>query len=124
VGQDDLPPAAVRLVAGPAAMVGLSTHTREQCDAALREPIDYVAIGPVFGTGTKATGYDAVGLDVVREAARRTGPGMPLVAIGGITLDRATSVVAAGAQSVAVISDLLATGDPARRVREFLRALG
>ena len=59
VGQDDLTPAQVRAVVGPGAIVGLSTHTSEQLDRAVREPIDYLAIGPVFGTDTKATGYDA-----------------------------------------------------------------
>ena len=69
VGQDDLAARQVRAVLGPNAIVGLSTHTAEQVDRALREPVDYVAIGPVFGTGTKATGYKPVGLEAVGEAA-------------------------------------------------------
>jgi thiamine-phosphate pyrophosphorylase len=122
VGQEDLSPAAVRSILGAGAMVGLSTHTVEQLDRALNEPVTYVAIGPVFGTTTKVTGYERVGLEMVQEAARRTSVrGLPLVAIGGITLANASSVIQAGAQSIAVISDLLADGDPARRVREFLR---
>jgi thiamine-phosphate pyrophosphorylase len=121
VGQDDLTPAQVRAILGPDAIVGLSTHTAEQLDRALREPIDYVAIGPVFGTDTKATGYEPVGVEAVRTAAARSAArGVPLVAIGGITRDRAREVLAAGARSVAVISDLLAGSDPATRVREFL----
>jgi thiamine-phosphate pyrophosphorylase len=121
VGQDDLSPAQVRGLVGADAIVGLSTHTTEQLDRALREPIDYVAIGPVFGTGTKATGYEPIGIESVRSAAARCAArSVPLVAIGGITRDRAGQVLAAGAQSVAVISDLLAGGDPAARVREFL----
>ena len=125
VGQDDLAPGAVRALAGDAAVVGLSTHTLAQVEAGAAEPVDYLAIGPVFGTTTKATGYDAVGLDVVREAARRAGvTGLPLVAIGGITLENAISVIEAGAASVAVIGDLLATGDPERRTRDFLDRLG
>ena len=121
VGQDDLSPGQVRGILGPDAIVGLSTHTTEQLDRALREAIDYVAIGPVFGTGTKATGYEPIGVESVRAAAARcTADGVPLVAIGGITRDRARDVLAAGARSVAVISDLLAGGDPAARVREFL----
>ena len=121
VGQDDLPPAQVRAILGPEAIVGLSTHTVEQLHRALREPIDYVAVGPVFGTGTKATGYDPIGLESVRAAARAAAArSVPVVAIGGITRDRARDVLAAGASSVAVISDLLAGGDPAARVREFL----
>ena len=76
----------------------LSTHTLDQLDAALREPIDYVAVGPVFGTDTKATGYEAIGLEAVRAAAARTAARhVPLVAIGGITRDRARSVLDAGA---------------------------
>ncbi|PYR47988.1 MAG: thiamine phosphate synthase [Acidobacteria bacterium] len=130
VGQDDLAPAAVRLLVGEHAIVGLSTHTLEQVDEAVRlsvgpsRAITYVAIGPVFGTTTKATGYEAIGLAMVREASRRAGArGLPLVAIGGITLERAASVIEAGAASVAVISDLLATGDPEGRVREFIARL-
>ena len=121
VGQDDLTPAQVRAILGPDAIVGLSTHTSEQLDRALREPIDYVAVGPVFGTGTKVTGYEPIGLDSVRAAAiAAAARSVPVVAIGGIARDRARQVLAAGASSVAVISDLLAGGDPAIRVREFL----
>lgn len=124
VGQTDLSPAAVRAVVGPAVVVGRSTHTPGQYEAAFGEPVDYVALGPVFATATKATGCDAVGLEGVRGAAARAqARGLPLVAIGGITLDRARSVRDVGAHSIAIISDLLATGDPAGRVREFLRAL-
>jgi thiamine-phosphate pyrophosphorylase len=124
VGQDDLPPAAVRSVAGDLALVGLSTHTEGQVDAALGQPIGYLAVGPVFGTMTKATGYDAVGLERVRYAAGRAGVrGVPVVAIGGITLDLAPAVVAAGATSVAVIGDLLVTGNPEKRVRAYLERL-
>ena len=124
IGQDDLAPAAVRGLLGDEAIVGLSTHTVEQLDSAVCEAITYVAVGPVFGTATKQTGYPAIGLALVREAARRaTAARMPLVAIGGITLDRAPEVIAAGAASVAVIGDLLATGDPEARVREYLTRL-
>ena len=107
-------------------MVGLSTHTREQVERAVEAAPDYLAVGPVFDTSTKATGYRAVGLDLVRHAARVHGAGSvarPIVAIGGITLDRARQVIEAGATSVAVISDLVAAGDPAARVRQFLDAL-
>jgi len=124
VGQQDLSPAAVRTIAGVNAIVGLSTHTLVQVDRAIREPVSYVAIGPVFGTATKATGYERVGLDMVREAARRAGArGLPLVAIGGITLEHAVSVIDAGAASVAVIGDLLATGDPETQTRNFLNRI-
>jgi thiamine-phosphate pyrophosphorylase len=124
VGQDDLGPSVVRAIVGSASLVGLSTHTTEQVDRALREPIGYLAVGPVFRTGTKATGYDAVGLDRVRYAAARAAArGLPVVAIGGITLERAADVLAVGAGSVAVISDLLSTGDPETRVRAYVDRL-
>ena len=125
VGQEDLAPEAVRSIVGPAAIVGLSSHTVKQIDRAVREPVSYVAIGPVFDTGTKATGYEAVGLDT-RAVRRSTAKarGLPLVAIGGITLDRAPLVLDAGAQSVAVITDLLTHGDPTARVRRLSRDAG
>ena len=124
VGQDDLPPSAARIVVGPDTVIGLSTHTPDQLAGALAEPANYLAIGPVFETRTKATGYAAVGLEAVRSAARvaRT-HGLPLVAIGGITLDRIDDVFEAGATSVAVISDMLVTSDPAARVRAYLERL-
>ncbi len=124
VGQDDLRPGDVRRLVGPSAIVGLSTHSLAQIDEAVKQPIDYVAIGPVFGTASKATGYDAVGLTLVEAAATRARlRGVPVVAIGGITLDRAPTVLRAGAASVAIISDLLTTGDPRARVRQYLEKL-
>jgi thiamine-phosphate diphosphorylase len=124
VGQEDLPPAFVRALAGSTATVGLSTHSTRQIDAAVGEPVSYVAVGPVFATATKNTGHDAVGLERVRYAARRAWTvGLPVVAIGGITSDNARSVIDAGAASVAVISDLLTSGDPAARVRLFLERI-
>lgn len=119
VGQEDLTPAEVRAIAGPI-LVGLSTHDQEQVTQGLRSTADYLAVGPIFGTATKDTGYDARGLGFVRNAAGR---GKPIVAIGGITLDRAPSVIAAGAASVAVITDLLTGGDPETRARDYLRVL-
>jgi thiamine-phosphate diphosphorylase len=132
VGQEDLPPAGARAVVGPDADVGVSTHTEAQIDAALDQPISYLAVGPIFGTSTKATGYDAVGLDRVRYAAgkarlaeaRRAKAGtIPVVAIGGITLDTIADVIQAGATSAAVITDLVATGDPEARVRAYVDRL-
>jgi thiamine-phosphate pyrophosphorylase len=120
VGQDDLPPAAVRRVM-PDGLLGLSTHTREQLDAALATAASYVAVGPVFGTSTKDTGHAAVGLELVRYAAARSD--RPVVAIGGITLASAAEVIGAGATSVAIISDLL-SGNPGERARLFTSALG
>lgn len=122
VGQDDLPVDAVRRLLGPGAIVGLSTHDEAQVAEGARGEASYLAVGPVFGTTTKETGLEAVGLDLVRHAAAHGG-GRPVVAIGGITLERAAEVAAAGA-SAAVLSDLLATGDPEARVREYLRRLG
>ena len=121
VGQDDLSPAAARAQLGPAAIIGFSTHTVAQVEAALAEPISYVAVGPVFGTATKDTGYSAVGLDLVSAAARLAGA-IPVVAIGGVKLENVRAAIDAGASSVAVISDLL-VGDPAERVKAFLRIL-
>ena len=123
LGQEDLSPGDARRVAGPEAIVGLSTHTRDQIMAAVAEPISYLAIGPVFTTATKATGYDAVGYAAVEEAAKQASQhGLPVVAIGGITLATAPRVLEAGASAVAIIGDLL-TADPEARVREFLAAL-
>ena len=122
VGQDDVPPRQAREILGTAAIVGVSTHSVPQADTALSEPITYVAVGPVFGTRTKDTGYEAVGVDLVSAVARRAGA-LPVVAIGGITLDTAVSVLAAGASSVAIIGDLLASGDPAARAADYRRVL-
>lgn len=122
VGQEDLAPAAARQLLGPEAIVGFSTHTVEQIEAALREPVTYIAVGPVFGTRTKDTGYDAVGLELVTRAARMA-KGLPVVAIGGITLETAPDIIAAGASSVAVITDLLTDSDPKVRVEAYCRVL-
>ena len=123
VGQTDLAAADARLVIGPGPVLGLSTHTPAQWEAAVGEPISYLAIGPVFGTSTKDTGYRAVGLETVaRASAAAAAHHLPAVAIGGITIENAAAVIAAGAASVAVISDLL-NGDPETRARAFIRAL-
>lgn len=126
VGQDDLPVDAVRQILGPDAIVGLSTHDDSQIEAASRTSASYIAVGPVYATATKETGYSARGLELVRHAASvlgaAAGPVRPLVAIGGITLERAPAVLAAGAASVAIISDLL-RGDPEHAVRAFCERL-
>lgn len=122
VGQDDLPPRAARSLVGEASVIGLSTHSVAQAEAALAEPADYTAVGPVFGTSTKDTGYSAVGLELVRAVAAMPGA-RPVVAIGGVTVANAPSVLAAGGASVAVIGDLLRGDSPEARVREYLRAL-
>jgi len=119
VGQEDLTVAAARLVVGPAAIVGVSTHDPAQVAAAAATDASYIAVGPVYGTSTKDTGYSARGLDLVRLASRS---GRPVVAIGGITLERVPEVIAAGATSVAIISDLL-RDDPASMVRRYRERL-
>lgn len=120
IGQDDLPVVQVRGIVGRASVIGLSTHTPRQVDEALDAPLDYLAVGPIFRTATKDTGYEARGLDLIRYAAGR---GRPVVAIGGMTLENAPAAIEAGAASVAIISDLLAAADPAGRVREYLSRL-
>ena len=126
LGQDDLDPADARRILGGFAVIGLSTHSVDQARAAARAAVSYIAVGPVFGTSSKVTGYNAVGTALVsdvREMLDKEGVDLPIVAIGGITLERAPDVMRAGAASVAIISDLLSGGDPAARVREFLAAL-
>ena len=123
LGQHDLPVEAARRQLGPRAIVGLSTHTPQERDVAWAQRLSYLAVGPVYATGTKATGHEPVGVDTVRAVASRR-PSRPVVAIGGITLDRAPAVIAAGAAAVAVIGDLVAGGDPEARVRAYVEALG
>lgn len=122
LGQDDLPVEDVRAMLGQSGIVGLSTHNPEQVGDALARPVTYVAVGPVYATATKDTGRRPVGLELVHAAARRAAAA-PVVAIGGITLDRAPEVLAAGAGAVAVIADLLAGGRPAARVRAYVDRL-
>ena len=120
VGQDDLSPDAVRKIVGPERWVGVSTHNPEQLAEADRASADYVAIGPVFATSSKTNPDPVVGLEGLRKARELTRK--PLVAIGGITRANCRSVIAAGADSVAVISDLVR--DPRKSAEEFLRILG
>jgi thiamine-phosphate pyrophosphorylase len=114
VGQDDLDPADVRALA-PGALVGVSTHGRAQLQAAAGGAADYVAVGPVFATATKARPDPVVGLGLVRAA--RAMLHVPLVAIGGITRANARDVVAAGADGLAVASAVCAAPDPAEAFR-------
>ena len=120
VGQGDLSVGDSRRVLG-AELVGISTHSVEQVLGA--EEVDYVAVGPVFATGTKLDADPVVGLDGVRRARALTTK--PLVAIGGITRENCRSVVEAGADSVAVISGLIVPGETVEKVaRDFLAILG
>ena len=105
LGQDDLPPAEARKLLGANAIIGLSTHNIEQFGDALKEPIDYIAVGPIFSTSTKDNPDPAVGVDFLIEAKRIAGD-MPMVAIGGINSANVASVLDAGADSVAMISEL------------------
>lgn len=118
VGQDDLAPGDARKICGSGRWVGVSTHNLEQVRAAANAPVDYIAVGPIFPTSTKKKPDPVVGTSLIREARKLTQK--PIVAIGGITLDRAPEVFAAGANSIAVIRDLLEARDPAARAREFL----
>src|SRR5258708_39085913 len=118
VGQDDLPPRDVRTIVGNRAIVGLSMHTIEQIDRAVEQPVSYVAIGPVFGSVTKATGYDRVGIVMVSEAAKRArARGLPLVAIGGVPLVTPASVIQGRAASVGILRGPPPPGGPPGRWR-------
>jgi thiamine-phosphate pyrophosphorylase len=118
VGQEDLPVEEARRICGSSCWVGISTHNIEQFREASRTSADYIAVGPIFPTVTKENPDPVVGIDFLR-AARRLTP-KPIVAIGGITADSAADVFRAGADSVAVIRDLLSANDPASRAREYL----
>jgi thiamine-phosphate pyrophosphorylase len=118
LGQEDVPPDHVRRLLGESRIVGFSTHSLKQAVEADGLPVDYVAIGPVFQTSTKENPDAVVGLEAIAATRRQTSK--PLVAIGGVTLLSAGSVIQAGADSVAVISDLFSTGDIAERTREFI----
>ena len=120
VGQDDLPAADVRQLVGPSLLVGFSTHNEQQLREGDTQPVDYLAIGPIFGTTSKDNPDPTVGLD---ELARlRSLTSKPLVAIGGITRANARQVLEAGADSVAVISDLLAD-DITARLAEWMEVV-
>ena len=118
VGQEDLPVEDARRICGPSRWVGISTHNLEQFREATRTSADYIAVGPIFPTVAKENPDPVVGIDFVR--AVRQLSAKPIVAIGGITLDSAAEVFRAGADSVAVIRDLLAASDPVAHVRGYL----
>ncbi len=118
VGQDDLSVEDARSICGPDRWVGVSTHTLDQLAAADRTSADYIAFGPIFPTATKKNPDPVVGTELLRKARQMTKK--PLVAIGGITLERAAEVYRAGADSLAVIRDLICAPNPGVRAREFL----
>jgi len=121
LGQDDLPPDLARKVLAPGKWIGYSTHNLDQVQEADRTSADYIAIGPVFPTRSKENPDPVVGLGGLRQARQATRK--PLVAIGGITAENARSAIEAGADSVAVISDLVGAQDVAARVKDLLKAL-
>jgi len=119
LGQDDMPPEAARGLLGSDALIGYSTHNIEQAVAATKLPNDYLAIGPIFATTTKSDTAPVLGLEGLRTVRRAVGA-FPLVAIGGITSANAADVIAAGADSVALISALLSNSS---RISDATRSL-
>ncbi len=120
LGQEDLAAADVAAIKRAGARLGISTHSEEELEVALAAEPDYVALGPVYGTKLKVMKWDPQGLDRIGAWKARIGD-LPLVAIGGITLQRAPGVLAAGADSVAVITDFVTAADPAARIAEWLK---
>ncbi len=106
LGQDDLPPARAREILGENAIIGFSTHNLEQAARAVKLPIDYLAIGPVFATATKENAEEPVGIEGVKRVREAIG-NFPMVAIGGITFENFREIISAGANSVAIINNLL-----------------
>jgi thiamine-phosphate pyrophosphorylase len=121
LGQDDLSVAAARKIVGPDGLIGLSTHNLPQFEAAVESDADYIAVGPVFPTTGKRNPDPVVGTDFIRTVRKLTDK--PIVAIGGITLERAGEVLHAGADSVAVISDILKAKNPVEKVRQYLQII-
>ncbi|MBI3651010.1 MAG: thiamine phosphate synthase [Acidobacteria bacterium] len=119
LGQDDLPPSQARALLGEKKILGYSTHDLKQAMVADSMPVDYIAIGPIFQTATKVNPDPVIGLEKLAQVKSQLAK--PLVAIGGITLSQAAVVLAAGADSLAVIADLFATGDPAAQVKAYQR---
>jgi thiamine-phosphate pyrophosphorylase len=121
VGQYDLDVEHARKVIGPDRWVGVSTHSLEQIREAAASSADYIAVGPIFQTSSKTNPDPVVGTEFLYRVRALTIK--PIVAIGGITLERATDVLAAGADSVAVIGDILKARDPGAKAREFILRL-
>jgi thiamine-phosphate pyrophosphorylase len=118
VGQDDLAPRDARRLIGPEAMIGFSSHNAEQLRAAGGEPVDYVALGPIFATASKRNPDPVVGVEELRRC--RALVEKPLVAIGGITMENAAAILRAGADSLAILSGLLPESVSAKRMREHM----
>jgi thiamine-phosphate pyrophosphorylase len=121
VGQDDLGVEQARVVLGDGKWVGASTHNVGQFRGALQTSADYIAVGPIFATGSKKNPDPVVGVGFVRETRAMTD--RPIVAVGGITLERAADVIEAGADSVAIISDILRAENVGKRARRYVDLL-
>jgi thiamine-phosphate pyrophosphorylase len=121
VGQDDLGLEATRSLVGEK-IIGISTHNLEQFEKAIESSADYIAVGPIFATSSKENPDPVVGTELIRRVRSLTDK--PIVAIGGIKLENAAEVVAAGADSVAVISDILRAPDRRQRAKQYLDLLG
>jgi thiamine-phosphate pyrophosphorylase len=119
LGQEDLAAADVDAIKRAGLKLGISTHTHAELEVALQANPDYVALGPIYTTILKEMRFAPQGLDTIGEWKRRIGA-LPLVAIGGITLERAPGVLAAGADSIAVVTDVLRNADPEARARAFV----
>jgi thiamine-phosphate pyrophosphorylase len=122
VGQEDLGVENARQVVGAEKLVGVSTHNLEQFKCAAASSADYIAVGPIFVTGTKSNLDPVVGTEFIRKVRPLTDK--PIVAIGGITLERAPEIIESGADSVAVISDILGAPEPGMRARQYIDLLG
>jgi thiamine-phosphate pyrophosphorylase len=119
LGQEDLAEADVPAIKAAGLTLGLSTHDDEELEAALRAEPDYVALGPIFPTTLKSMRFSPQGIPKITEWKKRVGA-LPLVAIGGIKLEHAPEIFAAGADSIAVVSDVTQNPDPDKRVRAWL----
>jgi thiamine-phosphate pyrophosphorylase len=122
VGQEDLGAEEARQVVGTEKLVGVSTHNLEQFQRAAASSADYIAVGPIFSTGTKSNPDPVVGTEFIRKVRLLTDK--PIVAIGGVTLERAPGIIKSGADSVAVISDILRADEPGMRARQYINLLG
>ncbi len=121
LGQYDLPPRAARALLGTEKILGVSTHSIEQALSAVEQGADYLGIGPIFATATKATGYEPVGCDMIRQLRIRVN--LPIVAIGGIRLSNVGEIVRSGASGVAVISAIVGAEDMTATTRSFIAAI-
>ncbi len=122
VGQEDLEAESARAVVGPNKLLGVSTHNLEQFQRAAASSADYIAVGPIFATGTKSNPDPVVGAGFIRKVRLLTDK--PIVAIGGITLERTPEIIESGADSMAVISDILRAPEPGRRARQYIDLWG